>query len=132
MIKDGTKKRLIEELSKTGNILFSCSKVGIGRATYYRWKDRYPSFKAAAERAESLGREDMTDVAEAALLTNVKKGDQRAIEFTLKHNSERYRPSYGKFDSNSARNQPLPPIKIQVVEPKDYRKNKGTNVAEGN
>lgn len=91
MIKSRLKKKLIEEISKVGNVWFSCSKLGIGRATYYRWKEKCPSFKIEAEEAECLGRQNMGDIADAALLKNVKNGSQRAIEYALGHNSERYR-----------------------------------------
>ena len=38
MINKEIKEQLIQELGKTGNIYWSCSKVGIDRSTFYRWR----------------------------------------------------------------------------------------------
>jgi hypothetical protein len=91
MIDGKTKQKLLDEIQKFGNVYLSCLKTGIGKATYYRWKEKDKKFREQAEKAERMGRENISDVAEHALLQNIKKGDQRAIEYALNHNSERYK-----------------------------------------
>jgi len=91
MVDGTTKQKLLKEIEKFGNVYLSCLKIGIGKATYYRWKQNDEKFRGLADEAERIGRENISEVAEYALLQNVKKGDQRAIEFALKHISERYK-----------------------------------------
>ena len=91
MVDDETKQILIEEISKFGNVYLSCLKVGVNKATYYRWKQQDEKFREESDEAERLGRGNISDVAEHALLQNVKKGNQKAIEYVLSHNSAIYR-----------------------------------------
>lgn len=92
MISDETKEKLLSELEKTGNIYVSCSKVGINRSTYHRWKKEDQRFRKRAERAERDGRANLCDIAEHALLIKVKEKDMTAIKYALGHNSPRYKP----------------------------------------
>lgn len=91
MISWKIKQKIIDEIIKFGNIYSACLKVGVSRANYYRWKEKDKKFKIEADKAEQLGRENMCDIAEGMLINNVKKGEQRAIEYCLRFNSERYR-----------------------------------------
>lgn len=91
MIDDKTKQKLLKEISNYGNVYLSCLKVGVDKATYYRWKQQDKEFRKLANKAEKIGRENINDIAEHSLLKNVKDGNQRAIEYTLSHNSKRYK-----------------------------------------
>lgn len=84
-------KELIEELEKTGIILSACSKVGLPRSTFYRWYREDLEFKFMIDDAVQLGRANMVDFAESKQIKNIEAGNQRAIEFYLKHNDPRYR-----------------------------------------
>ena len=117
MINDKTKEKLLEEIQKFGNVYLSCLKIGIDKATYYRWKQKSKKFRAKADEAEKIGRENISDVAEHALLQNIKDKNQRAIEYTLNHNSERY-----KQKRNSSvvivhkKENPIPPLPEKTLE----------------
>jgi hypothetical protein len=91
MIDGETKQKLLNEISKFGNVYLSCLKMGVDKATYYRWKQQDKEFRKLANQAEKIGRENICDVAEHSLLKNVKDGNQRSIEYTLGHNSKRYK-----------------------------------------
>jgi len=91
MINGEIKKKLLEEISKFGNIYVACSKFGIARANYYRWKENDSKFKEKAEEAEMVGRENISDMAEYTVLKNSKSGDEKASEFILIHNSKHYK-----------------------------------------
>lgn len=92
MIDDETKRKLLEELEKTGNVYLSCTKAGVNRATYYRWKKQDNRFRKLADMAERDGRANICDVAEQALLIKVKEKDMTAIKYVLSHNSPIYKP----------------------------------------
>jgi hypothetical protein len=82
--------KLLTELERTGIPLTACSKVGIARSPYYRWRQESIVFKLQADEAIQIGRENITDLAESKLLKNIGDGNQRAIEFQLRHNDSRY------------------------------------------
>jgi hypothetical protein len=100
MIDDQTKQKLLDELEKTGNVWSSCAKLNIHRSTVYRWRDD-KQFRRVMDKAVRVGRDNMNDFTEHALMTNVKKCIQRAIEFYLVHRHPAYkqkRNSYVLFD----------------------------------
>jgi len=92
MIPEETKKKFLEELERSGNVYYSCAKVGINRATFYRWRQEDKKLKKLANMAIRNGRANACDIAEHALLLNVKDRKMEAIKYTLSHNSPRYKP----------------------------------------
>lgn len=86
-----TVEKLLTELERTGIPLTACSKVGVSRSTYYRWRQENITFKLMTDEAIRVGRENITDLAESKLVKNISAGNQRAIEFQLRHNDPRYR-----------------------------------------
>jgi hypothetical protein len=92
MIDGETKQKLLQEIEKVGNVYSSCLKIGVNKATYYRWKKEDKEFSKLAGKAEKLGRENMCDIAEHALMQNVKERKMEAIKYVLGHNSKRYQP----------------------------------------
>ncbi|MFA6228304.1 MAG: hypothetical protein WC668_03935 [Patescibacteria group bacterium] len=91
MIKSPTKKKLLAELEKNGNVTIACLKSGVNRATFYRWKQESNEFKERAEQAELSGRENNCDIAEQSLMLKIKDKDLGAIKYLLSHNSPRYK-----------------------------------------
>ncbi len=96
MIDGETKQKLLQEIEKVGNVYSSCLKIGVNKATYYRWKKEDKEFAKLAIKAEKTGRENMCDIAEHALMQNVKEKKMDAIKYVLGHNSTRYKPKIRK------------------------------------
>jgi hypothetical protein len=88
------KERFLDELSKTPNVEVTCKKVGVSRATYYRWRNEDQTFYEDAEANLKLSRNAMNDLVEWKLLDNVKKGQQPAITYYLSHNHQTYKSKY--------------------------------------
>lgn len=95
MIDGETKQKLLQELEKSGNVYLSCMKVGINKSTFYRWRED-KGFWKTANTAIKRGRENNCDVAEHALMMNVKDKKMDAIKYVLAHNSARYKPKIRK------------------------------------
>jgi hypothetical protein len=93
MISKETKEKFLEELRSTGNVLFACKKVGIAKATIYRWRKKSKRFAKEFKDATEVGRSNIGDIAEHALLALVKEGDFPAVRFALNHNHENYKKS---------------------------------------
>jgi len=79
MPEDMLKKLAELTVKKAGNKSNICEGLGIVRSTFYEWSDNFPEFK----QAYSDAMESLYDFAEATIIQNIKKGNQRACEFLL-------------------------------------------------
>lgn len=86
------KKELVEQLRKTPVIEVACKKIGIGRATFYRWKKKDQKFAEEAEFALNEGSQLVNDMAESQLITSIKNGNMTGIIFWLKNHHKQYSP----------------------------------------
>mgnify|MGYP000922300530 CR=1 FL=1 len=93
MIGEETKKKVLSELEKFGNVFYACKKNGVSTSTYYRWFENNRDFRKKAKTAIKVGQKNFVDLAENGLISNVGNKDQRAIEYVLSHLSKRYRKS---------------------------------------
>jgi hypothetical protein len=91
MIDEETKEKLIEELTKTGNIYLACGKLRISRASFYRFR-RDLNFKKRANIAIRCGRDNTCGMVEGFLILKAKT-DLGAMKYFLGHNSPKYKPS---------------------------------------
>ena len=91
MKPDKDKKAILEQLHKLPIIEIACSKTGVSRMTFYRWKKQDTEFAKEVDEAMAMGKSLISDVAESQLIAAIKKGDMRGIIFWLKHNREEYK-----------------------------------------
>ena len=85
------KAALLEQLKKTPIVQLACERIGITRATFYRWKkDNDPEFAKALEDSLLEGKLLVNDVAESQLMAAIRERNMTAIVFWLKH----HHPSY--------------------------------------
>lgn len=87
---DSNKELLIEQLKKTPIVQISCEKVGVGRATYYRWRKEDEEFAKLADEAISEGNFLVNDMAESQLMSAIRDKNLTAIIFWLKHHHASY------------------------------------------
>ncbi|HDQ23228.1 MAG TPA: hypothetical protein ENN28_04695 [Candidatus Uhrbacteria bacterium] len=90
MITDKTKIALIEQFKQMPIIEVACKKIGIGRATFYRWKKSNKEFAKLCDEALSQGRLFINDLAESQLLQAIKEGNMTGVIFWLKNNHRNY------------------------------------------
>jgi len=92
MVDDGTKRKLLKELERTGNISRSCAKLGIGTTTFYRWKSESKRFASQASTAIRFGRKNLCELVEYSLAQKaIKDADLGAMKYYLTHNDPRYK-----------------------------------------
>lgn len=78
---DKKKKKLLKHLIEgRGIISYACQKAGVSRQTFYDWKKQDPEFAQAVEDVE----EEIIDVVESKLLTQINDNNLTAIIFYLK------------------------------------------------
>ena len=84
------KELLLELLRKTPIVQIACEKVGIGRATYYRWRKDSPEFTKQSDQALFDGNLLVNDMAESQLMSAIKDKNMTGIIFWLKHHHPAY------------------------------------------
>jgi len=85
------KEMILEQLEKTPIVQLACTKIGIGRATYYRWRKADSIFLKRADKALRQGKLFVNDMAESQLLSSIKDRNMTAIIFWLKNNHPDYK-----------------------------------------
>ncbi|MCB9815827.1 hypothetical protein H6786_00390 [Candidatus Nomurabacteria bacterium] len=84
------KEAFLEQLKRTPTIETACQKVGVGRATVYRWINSNKRFKKQVEDALVEGRTFMSDVAENQLFSLIGDREFKAIRLYLTTHNSRY------------------------------------------
>jgi len=87
---DKNKELVIEQLKKTPIVQVACEKIGIGRATYYRWHKEDEEFAKLADEAVIEGNYLVNDMAESQLMSAIRDKNMTAIIFWLKHHHSSY------------------------------------------
>lgn len=88
------KKKLVEVLEKSPIVEFACKKVGISRATFYRWRKEDYDFASEVNRAINQGSDQINDLAEAKLIGKINEGHVTAIIFWLKYRHPEFKKVY--------------------------------------
>lgn len=91
-MKTASKQSVLEQLKKTPIIQVTCEKLGISRATFYRWKKKDQEFSNAVDTALTEGAQLINDMAESQLITAIKNSNLTAIIFWLKNHHKNYSP----------------------------------------
>lgn len=84
------KEALLEQLKRTPTVETACQKVGVGRATVYRWRDQSKGFREQIESALNEGRTFMSDIAENQLFALIGEKKYEAIRLYLSTHNPRY------------------------------------------
>jgi hypothetical protein len=92
MSKTYEKSKFIEYLRETPLVSFACKKVGLSRATYYRWVNGDKEFRDQVQKVLRQGRDNINDLAEATLIKMIKSENFNATRFWLQNNNKRYVP----------------------------------------
>lgn len=84
------KKLLIDQLRKIPIIQIACEKIGVSRATYYRWANEDPAFASEVDAANVEGTAFINDMAESQLISAIKDKNFPAISFWLRNRHKAY------------------------------------------
>lgn len=82
--------QVLEEIRKTPNVRHVCSKLGISRSTLYRWRYHHHTFNKAFTSALDFGRDNISDAAEAVIISGIQNGNPKDARYWLAHNHPRY------------------------------------------
>ena len=108
------RQALIEALKEMPIVQVACKRVGVSRATYYRWRKEDMHFYEQSEEALSEGIEYINDMSESQLVTLIKEKKMPAIAMWLRHNHMRY-GSKGRTHTHIGPPQDLSPEEETIV-----------------
>jgi predicted DNA binding protein len=111
-----TKERIIENLKKAPIIQIACERAGIGRATYYRWRQTDRIFAQQADEALLEGSLLVNDLAESQLISAIREQNLGAIVFWLKHHHPNYTTKLEVTARLKSENEALTPKQEALVE----------------
>jgi len=89
--QNNKKEALIEEIKKRPIIEAACKKIGIGRATFYRWRKADEKFAEQIDYALNEGKALVNDMAESQLISAIRDRNLSAIIFWLRSHHNDYR-----------------------------------------
>lgn len=84
------KALLLEKLRKLPVVGVACAKVGVSRATYYRWRQEDSEFTSKADAALKEGVDLVNDMAQSKIIMDINNGVFQAGKFWLTHHHPAY------------------------------------------
>lgn len=108
------KEELLEQFKKTPIIQYACEKVGVSRATYYRWRKEDKDFAEKSDTAITDGSELINDMAESQLISAIRNQNMTGIMFWLKHHHPAYKTRI-ELDMEQKPREELTPQEKDVV-----------------
>jgi predicted DNA binding protein len=110
------KQLIVEHLKKFPIIEVACSKSGVGRSTFYRWRKEDTEFAKLVDNAIIEGVKFINDMAESQLLTAIKEGNMSAIFYWLNHRHSAYGNKIEITTNDKLKDNPLTEEQKKAVE----------------
>lgn len=108
------KAMILEQLKKTPIVQVACEKLGVSRATYYRWRAEDKSFAKTSDEAIQAGKLLVNDMAESQLLAAIRDKNMTAIIFWLKHHHIDY-ANRVEVTTKTTANEELTPAQQRLI-----------------
>jgi hypothetical protein len=110
------KNLIVEELKKMPVIQIACKKVGIARATFYRWKKEDKYFAKEVDEAVLSGEEFINDMGESQLISLIKDRNFQAIQLWLKQHHPKYKNKLELSGNINIKEEPLTPEQEATIK----------------
>jgi len=113
------KELLVEQLKKTPIIQVACEKIGLPRATFYRWKSESKIFSKKINEALFQGKYLINDMAESQLISKIGSGNLTAIIYWLNNNHRTYRNKLelgGKIKTEKQKPHKLTKTQLEMLK----------------
>ncbi len=124
--KARAKAKLLKELERMPIIEVACQRVGVSRATYYRWVGEDNKFESEVEQARERGVFLVNDMAESKLITDIKEGQPAAYKFWLSHRHRAYHsPAKARYEEKLNPQRSFPIALVEFIKPPYGKKKKG-------
>lgn len=115
MKRDKLKNSLIEQLKEMPILQFAFKKVGVSRASYYRWR-KDPEFSKETDAAIAEGEALITDLSESQLISLIRDRNFPALQLWLKAHHPKYSNKVELTGNLNIKDEPLTPEQEELVE----------------
>ena len=116
MKRDEGKNKIIEQLRKMPIVQIACERAGIGRTTYYRWREEDADFRKAADEAAEEGEALITDMSESQLISLIRDKHFQAVQLWLRHHHPKYTNKVEVSGGLTIENEPLTPEQEALIQ----------------
>ena len=116
MKENKIKQTIIKELKEMPIIQFACKKVGISRATYYRWRSKSKKFSKETDKALMEGESLITDMGESQLIQMIRDKNFQAIQLWLRHHHPKYGNKVELTGNLNIKEEPLTEKQKELVK----------------
>lgn len=106
---------MLAQLKQTPIIQVTCSKAGVSRATFYRWRKEDDEFSDLVDEALSQGKLFINDLAETKLLSAIQDENLTAVIFWLKNHHWDYQEKL-EVTAKHAESQKLTPEQEKIIK----------------
>ncbi|MCC7004842.1 hypothetical protein IT397_02915 [Candidatus Nomurabacteria bacterium] len=114
--KEGQKAKILDALAKSAIVQLACQQAGIGRATYYRWRNEDQDFAKSCDGAIEEGVSLISDMAESKLIQAIKDQNYSAISFWLRHRHPAYAAKLQIQAKVESLDKPLTPEQEEAIK----------------
>jgi len=115
MKKDKIKDSIIVALKEMPIVQVACKKVGVGRTTYYRWREN-KKFAKEADTAIAEGEAFITDMSESQLISLIRDRNFQALHLWLKNHHPKYGDKVEVTGHLNMKEEPLTPEQEELVK----------------
>ena len=105
---------MIVALKEMPIVQVACKKVGVGRTTYYRWREN-KKFAKEADAAIAEGEAFITDMSESQLISLIRDRNFQALQLWLRHHPK-YTNKVELTGNLNIKEEPLTPDQEELVE----------------
>src|SRR5690606_31915769 len=110
------KAKVLDALAKSAIVQLACQQAGIGRATYYRWRNDDQVFAKDCDDAIAEGVSLVSDMAESKLIQAIKDQNYSAISFWLRHRHPAYAAKLQIQAKVESIDKPLTPEQEEAIK----------------
>ncbi len=108
------KQKVVQQLKEIPIPTYVCQKLGIPKATYYKWRKTDNAFREASDKAIISGKLTINDIAKSQLIKMINTGDFRSINLWLKHNDPDFNPKLTLEIKETKRD--FDPVRLKELE----------------
>ena len=110
------KEKLVVELEKCPIVQVACQRLGIGRATYYKWRTEDVAFMRAADTAIRRGVTFINDLAESKVIKGIQDDNITFTIFWLKHRHAAYSEKMMHRHLHEIQSQEVDPEQVALIK----------------
>ncbi len=110
------KEKILERLKVVPIIEVACKQAGIGRSTFYRWREEDKNFSEQVEQALAEGQSNISGLAESKLIAAIKDQNMTGIIFWLKNHHRDYTTKVELSGKIKTENEVLTPAQTELLK----------------